>query len=121
MANATSNRRSPFRPKIVLTPTVSCKVKFLNYVKVFEVFLRVAPPILTMASLAAVVLRNGGRLEYVSARSWKVAGRRNFSPMAWYNKKLEKAPIITKSITSGSKCHSCYLLAENCLQSGTTD
>ena len=31
-------------------------------------------------------------------------GRRNFSPFAWYNKHLEKSPIITKSITSGSEC-----------------
>ena len=28
---------------------------------------------------------------------------RRFSPMAWYNSQLEKAPVITKSITSGSK------------------
>ncbi|XP_003384042.1 PREDICTED: protein SYM1-like [Amphimedon queenslandica] len=26
---------------------------------------------------------------------------RRFSPMAWYNSQLEKAPVITKSITSG--------------------
>lgn len=31
----------------------------------------------------------------------RTMGRRNFSPMAWYNKQIEKSPIITKSITSG--------------------
>lgn len=35
--------------------------------------------------------------------SWRVVGRRNFSPFTWYNKQLEGSPIITKSITSGSK------------------
>ena len=28
---------------------------------------------------------------------------RKFSPMAWYNSRLEKSPVITKSITSGGK------------------
>ncbi len=32
--------------------------------------------------------------------------RRSFSPMAWYNKQLERAPLVTKSITSGSE-HIC--------------
>ncbi|XP_064404738.1 uncharacterized protein LOC135349981 [Halichondria panicea] len=27
--------------------------------------------------------------------------RRSFSPMAWYNKQLKRAPLVTKSITSG--------------------
>ena len=43
-----------------------------------------------------VVLQQGGR--------WPVAvrvPRRQFSPLAWYNKQLEKSPVITKSITSG--------------------
>ena len=28
---------------------------------------------------------------------------RRFSPLAWYNKHLEKTPMLTKTITSGSK------------------
>ena len=28
---------------------------------------------------------------------------RRFSPLAWYNKQLEKAPVITKCITSGGR------------------
>ena len=27
--------------------------------------------------------------------------RRSFSPLAWYNRKLERSPLITKTITSG--------------------
>ena len=45
-----------------------------------------------------VLLQQGGR--------WPVAvhlSRRRFSPLAWYNKQLEKSPVITKSITSGGK------------------
>ena len=29
--------------------------------------------------------------------------RRHFSPLAWYNRQIERAPVITKSITSGGK------------------
>lgn len=29
--------------------------------------------------------------------------RRSFSPMAWYNAQLQKAPVLTKSITSGGE------------------
>ena len=32
-----------------------------------------------------------------------LVARRSFSPMAWYNAKLQKAPVLTKSITSGGE------------------
>jgi len=60
-----------------------------------------------MAALAAIVVRRSCGVSHVAVRCWnsgtRVAGRRNFSPMAWYNQKLESSPIITKSITSGSE------------------
>ena len=55
-------------------------------------------PAIIMALVYPVVLQQGGR--------WPVAvgvSRRQFSPLAWYNKQLEKSPMITKSITSGGK------------------
>ena len=48
---------------------------------------------------------HGGRLVLLVTRGApNVATRtqtRKFSPLAWYNKRLERAPIITKGITSG--------------------
>lgn len=32
-----------------------------------------------------------------------LVARRSFSPMAWYNAQLQKAPVLTKSITSGGE------------------
>lgn len=45
--------------------------------------------------------RNFGVYRRVVIFPVRQVGRRNFSPMAWYNKKIEKSPIITKGITSG--------------------
>ncbi len=47
----------------------------------------------------------GGRAVLLSVRRCQPfkTQSRHFSPFAWYNKQLERAPVITKSITSGSK------------------
>lgn len=35
--------------------------------------------------------------------------RRNFSPLAWYNKQLERAPVLTKTITSGGSSANSFI------------
>lgn len=51
----------------------------------------------------AFLLRiSGGSLRVGSRWSQQMRQpRRNFSPLAWYNKHLERSPVVTKSITSG--------------------
>lgn len=59
-----------------------------------------------MATLVIVQRFTASRFLLSASRCRQNIGmvtRRNFSPLAWYNKQLEKAPIITKSITSGGE------------------
>lgn len=60
-------------------------------------------PLLKMAALVIVGRVSCGRgLLAVGGRTGG-RGRRHFSPLAWYNKQIDKSPIITKSITSGGE------------------
>ena len=51
-----------------------------------------------------------GRLDQAVGCAWRCAAAprrlqtsRHFSPLAWYNRQIERSPLITKSITSGGK------------------
>ena len=60
-------------------------------------------PVIIMALLRKaypVVLQQDSRWP-VAVHVPRRRPRRRFSPLAWYNKQLEKSPAITKSITSG--------------------
>lgn len=63
-------------------------------------------PTLTTMSVLVLVQKSTpvGRCLLASCKSkGSLMTRRSFSPMAWYNKQLKRAPLVTKSITSGSE------------------
>lgn len=58
-----------------------------------------------MGSLArgwsAVSVRLGRKVAFAGMGPTRLQSRRSFGPLAWYNRQLQRSPIITKCITSG--------------------
>ena len=57
--------------------------------------------------IASSLGRRGTVVSRLDLAKRALRGRRQFSPLAWYNRQIERAPIITKCITSGGK-HPMY-------------
>ena len=59
---------------------------------------------------ARVVLSAGAaRPRVLGNRCCQRVFRRSFSPLAWYNKQLQRAPMLTKTITSGGSIAHCFI------------